>query len=660
MPGRKPTACCVFAAIACCALVQLPPAWVASMPKTIRVSKLSRRCKIFRTANWSGNRAGLPVLVILFLICVPLAPTHAESWRYSGVDRVVALSDIHGAYDALVVTLREAGVLDDSLSWSGGETHLVITGDLVDRGADSRRVMDLVMRLESEAPRAGGRVHLTLGNHEVMNIIGDLRYVADAEFAAFAEDESAQEREKWYRQFRHRYPADANEENVRSAFDEKAPPGYFGHRAAFGPDGKYGKWLLGKPLLIVIDDTGFVHGGLPPFVAEYGLAGVNETLMAELVNFLKARSALEDAGFLSPVDGFKELPSLLAEMIDSGQLDGTLLAAAKTAIDHRNSPLHTKTGPLWYRGSSVCSELVEGDELDAALAVIGARRIVIGHTTTVTRKVQQRMSGRVLEINTGILEPVYEGVGYALIIEDGVLAVVSEKGEKGLSPIMRPRRVGYESRTIDDDRLLSILRSGTVINAEANRGAWQVVQLAAGDEAVLASFTPLPRDTGFIPELAAYRLDRMLGLDMVPVTTLREIDGRRGTLQYMPANTISERDRLARAMSEVSTCSLEKQWGAMYLFDALIANSARTPLSMLYYPDDGQLALVSHENAFGRNKGWPRYLDNVRLTIGNEWRSGLLELSDRELRDNLADVLDRRQIAALIKRRDALIEASSR
>ena len=62
----------------------------------------------------------------------------AEDWQFSGVNRIVAVSDIHGAYDAVVETFNKAGVIDDELAWSGGDTHLVITGDLLDRGPDSR------------------------------------------------------------------------------------------------------------------------------------------------------------------------------------------------------------------------------------------------------------------------------------------------------------------------------------------------------------------------------------------------------------------------------------------------------------------------------------------------------------------------------------------
>ncbi len=98
----------------------------------------------------------------------------------------------------------------------------------------------------------------------------------------------------------------------------------------------------------------------------------------------------------------------------------------------------------------------------------------------------------------------------------------------------------------------------------------------------------------------------------------------------------------------------------MYVYDALIHNPARTPLSMLYNPDNWQLMLVNHENSFSTKKDRPAYLENVALALGDQWRTALLELDDERLRAELGDVLDKGRLKALAKRRDALIEGSNR
>ena len=79
---------------------------------------------------------------LLFLACALIGPPAAAAdYRWSGVKRVVAMSDPHGAFDSMVTTLKHAGIVDESGGWAGGSSHLVITGDLLDRGADSRRIM---------------------------------------------------------------------------------------------------------------------------------------------------------------------------------------------------------------------------------------------------------------------------------------------------------------------------------------------------------------------------------------------------------------------------------------------------------------------------------------------------------------------------------------
>jgi hypothetical protein len=297
------------------------------------------------------------------LLCVllPVSLAYAEKWHFPDVERIVAVGDIHGAYDGLIATLQGAGVIDDKLAWSGGKTHLVFTGDLLDRGAKSRDVMDLVMRLEKEALRDGGRVHLVLGNHEVMNLTGDLRYVANAEYIAFLDMEKRKERRRWYKRFKNGTPEDMDESTVLSQFNKKAPPGFFGHRRAFRHDGIYGKWLLEKPFIVVVNETAFVHGGLPAFVAEYGLEGPNVTLKQHLNEYVVTRDYLADNDVMSPIDRFKEIPKMFAGLANAGQIPDEYLDEVQTAIDLSESPLHWGAGPTWYRGTAMCNQLVEGD-----------------------------------------------------------------------------------------------------------------------------------------------------------------------------------------------------------------------------------------------------------------------------------------------------------
>lgn len=571
------------------------------------------------------------------------------------VSRVVAVGDVHGAYDALVTTLHNAGIVDDKLAWSGGAAHLVSTGDLLDRGADSRRVMDLLMRLEGEAQRAGGRVHLLLGNHEVMNLIGDLRYVADEEYAAYRDVEDAADRERWYLKFQEARQADSSEAAIRRAFDKRTPPGFFGHRSLLRPDGPYGEWLLSKPFVVVINDTAFVHGGLPPLVAERGLDGINETLKQDLRTFVEATAALQDMDILNPADPFHEYPHILEGLAALGQLTGEALTSGLALVEAGASPLFGPAGPTWYRGTASCSALIEGDALDRALESIGATRVVIGHTTTRTLQVQQRLDGRVVEIDTGMLSDVYKGSGHALVIENGVLSSIAEDGATADNVAAHPLRVGHDALGLNEPELLEILSDGQVSDAGAAGPSWRLVRVGQGGTSVHAVFRALPEQAGFIPELAAYRLDRLLGLGMIPPTVRRALDGQDGTLQFVPGLALSERERVATGRRVDPACGLDKQRAAMIVFDALVANGGRTPSTILFDPDSWQLMLVDHQGAFSPAAELPAYLEGVELQIGREWLDALRALSDEVLLRELADALDERRRLALAQRRDALI-----
>lgn len=113
-------------------------------------------------------------------------------------DAVVAIADVHGDFDDFVAILQRAGLTDKENHWAGGKTTFVQVGDLLDRGPNSRKVMDLMMALDQEAGQAGGRVVSLLGNHEMMNIMGDLRYVTPADFARYADTDSEERRKTAY------------------------------------------------------------------------------------------------------------------------------------------------------------------------------------------------------------------------------------------------------------------------------------------------------------------------------------------------------------------------------------------------------------------------------------------------------------------------------
>jgi hypothetical protein len=596
-------------------------------------------------------------IVCALLLAVPAVAADPEL-RFNDVHRVVVFPDVHGAYQELLSLLRETAVIDESLHWQGGGTHLVSLGDLLDRGPDSRKVLDLLMRLEREAREAGGAVHLILGNHEVMNIVGDLRYVSEAEYAAFAGPEDARLRDEAWQLVQAQEP-----EAVRAAFDAAFPAGYFAHRLAFSATGQYGAWLLGKPFLITINDTAFVHGGLPEMVARLGLEATNRTLHAELADYLQTWAVIEkELGLARPVP-FLERPDTVAGR-GAAQQSQTLLAMQQGEV-------FTTRGPTWYRGQALCYPLTEAANLDAALAKLGVSRVVAGHTVSPTGRALSRFDGRAILLDAGMLKSEYQGSPAAFVLENGRWAVAySDLPGQRLQPEILPREVGPRPRGLDDDALAQWLQQAEVVNVEElDTGITHPRRVSLRKDGVelRAVFKQLSTDFGitdrtrvlnesdrFEYELAAYKLDRLLGLNLVPVTVPRTIKGHRGILQFWIDDSINVRKKLEQKLKPAGWCELAPQYNLMNIFDFLIGNTDRTQENALF-TKDWMLVLIDHTRAFSLYQKKPALLYPGEIYVPPAFAARLKTLNREMLRNELGPYLHRRQIDALLKRRDLLL-----
>ena len=356
---------------------------------------------MFRTACPHRYRWTLGAVLLAFLLAGARTVPAAQSSAWPACDlrtteRIVAVGDVHGAYDRLVGILRAAGVVDARARWSGGRAILVQLGDVLDRGPDSRKALDLLRRLEREAARAGGRVYLLLGNHEVMRMLWDWRYVSAGELAAFRTLDSADLLERAYaivsadaarRALEEERPHD--EAAFRERFLKEIPPGYIEMRQAFDATCDYGKWLRERHAVIRINGILFVHGGINAATAALGCEGINEAVRRDVT-------------------------------------------AAEQVLARLSS---SQIGPLWYRGLAMEPDPAFAPEVTNILGVLGARAIVIGHTVTAGFRIATRFEGRVIQIDTGMLGGSFYpgGVGSALEIRGDTLTAIYENGRERLS-----------------------------------------------------------------------------------------------------------------------------------------------------------------------------------------------------------------------------------
>ena len=191
--------------------------YIENGQKQAKVFDRGEKVEVSRTWDDSGET--------LSLSGAPFVP---EPDILEGVPAFFAVSDIHGKYDTLIRLLEKNRIIDGARRWDWGDGHLVIVGDVFDRGDQMTEALWFIYGLEQEARQAGGRVHLLLGNHEMMVLQRDLRYVA-----------------KKYTNV----TARVLKINVADLY---------------GPDTELGRWLRSKHALIKLNDVLFVHGGISP------------------------------------------------------------------------------------------------------------------------------------------------------------------------------------------------------------------------------------------------------------------------------------------------------------------------------------------------------------------------------------------------------------
>lgn len=169
--------------------------------------------------------------------------------EFHGVDKILAISDVHGQLNLFFEFLLNHKVIDIQGNWIYGTGHLMIDGDIFDRGAHVTEILWLVYQLEVQAEQKGGKVHFILGNHEYMVLEKDLRYIHE-KYAKTAQ-------------------------LMDTSYDHLYSTATF-----------LGRWLRTKPVMVKINDILFVHGGASPKFTDYGLSPLiaNEYFLNNIID----------------------------------------------------------------------------------------------------------------------------------------------------------------------------------------------------------------------------------------------------------------------------------------------------------------------------------------------------------------------------------------
>ncbi|MEJ2086189.1 MAG: metallophosphoesterase [Acidobacteriota bacterium] len=612
-------------------------------------------------------------MIVLGLLSPFTPAADAKPWEWEGVDRVVVLGDVHGAFDKMVSLLRGTGMVDSELSWSGGNDHLVFVGDLVDRGPDDRKVLDLARRLQAEAPVAGGYVHILLGNHEVMNMVADLRYVSDGGYAAFAEDESKRDRSRALQRFRNTvFGPNASLTEARKVFEEEFPPGYFARLRAFWFDGEYGSWLLQMPAIIEINGIAFVHGGLTEEVASLGLEEINRAVHEDIRAWMQDARELYQIESLPP--SYKDVMRVAKTYDDKPEDSSKTATVARSVVRHHRSLPFSPGGPLWYRGNSLENERIERTRIQRSLSALDARALVIAHTPTGTGRITSRFDAQVFRVDVGMA---YGRKPLALVIEGDRFRVFDPATSEYIDPPAEvPEGEGW-SRILEqlpEAQLEAFMRETEASNcrllqkglrhAEVCELDGETMQLRIVFQDVDEQSGSVAEEPSNIPrsyrnEIASYHLDRILGLGMVPVTVAKTIDQRPGSAQLflesavdLPLIEIYEQFDLRDA--------LEDQISEARIFSALVAVQERNDAGKMILPQEGRIAIADNTKAFGTAVELdPQWFEASCGPLRADLAHALRSLSQESLQQLIGTYLSPAQIEALLGRRDSILRRCS-
>ena len=269
----------------------------------------------------------------------------------SPIGRVVAIGDIHADIDVARKAFRAAGATNAAGEWIGGSLTIVQMGDLIGRSDDERQVLDFIFDIQQRAAKAGGTVHALIGNHEVFGGRVDNQAIGPNPFPPWENVDGLRRDDPRLRQL---------------------PPHARARGAALMAGGPYARRIAAFPVVLKIRDSVFVHGGVVPRWAAYGIERINH----EVSQWLLGKGPEPDSSL--------------------GVDDGDRV--------------------MWTRQFSADVNAADCAALDESLKILGAGRMIVAHT--VHAAITSRCDGRVWAVDVG-MSRAYGGRVQVLELVDG-------------------------------------------------------------------------------------------------------------------------------------------------------------------------------------------------------------------------------------------------
>jgi hypothetical protein len=600
-------------------------------------------------SNAAIRRVLFFILAFAFLASPAAVAAEEIPWEWSGIERIVVVGDLHGEYENFIKILKGTNVVDENEHWAAGNAHLVQTGDIMDRGDEARKIFDLLIRLEKEAEAAGGMVHVLLGNHEELNLTGAVfSSNSDAltldQFRSFLPDSYRKQQEDSLRKkitkLRVQGRRISEKQSIDAFWESQRKNGSVQRLYLLNLNKEYGPWLHRLNVAIKINDVVFVHGGISEKYSKWGLQEINNRYRLELADVWRTYQNSEPQRVLV------------------------------------QSIIYRGDSPLWYRELANVPEADMQEEVDAILANLGARTMIIAHTPKIPRNIidMQRFGGRVWIVDTGISR-VYKGPPSALIIQNGNFSVWGVPMKTSMSmtvPILFfvalgpgnliwPQPGGEEISRME--ALEKVLREAKVEKTEkeilgGRTGPW-LITLNAGSVKQRAVFRyvdrprPHPTPDSYQYDIAAYVLTKHLGIELIPPVVEREIQGRKGTLQVFLENCIREKDRKRKKLEPPNPKAFSNALEEVKVLENLTHDECQDADHTYVHRDDWRVWRFDFSEAFAPIS---ELIPGCEITVcSRRFFQGLLKLDEVAVKSSLGRYLSSEEIGALLTRKDLII-----
>ena len=572
---------------------------------------------------------------------------HAEEME-AKPNLVYMFSDVQGRHEALKALLVNYQIIDEALNWQSANNDLVLMGNLIGDEGSAYETLRLVSTLQQNAMQSQSKLKIILGEKDIEFLLSEFdRYPDSSGVAAEANSEASPDIKS--------QEQTANQPQAESQTEAESQPQQ-DHLQLLN-------WLSGQDFVAQMNGHLFVNGGISSRTKKKALNDINQALKRSLNDYKSRWQALLETETSLKDVAFNERYSAVSSLPDSEE--------KKLFLKSKRSYLFSKFWPVQYTGNSFCHPLFERQNLDEILQSWTIKKIWSAKSEYKALGFEERFQGLMTFVDQDLESADSGQILGAMIEEDGSHTLL--QGVKTVTDVPKtiPARKYELPYGMTIDEIKRFLKTAKVVSKEQTKEGKTKplkIYLEKGDKRIKAIFKyvnasgrgnrkGVPR-TGdkFDYESAAYTLDGMLGIGLIPITVERVVNNKRGVVQLWIDGLVSAVPLNSGEEVYSGMCDAQQQENMINTFDYLIMNMDRNQTNITFTKKDWQIWFIDHTRSFSNDTKAPRFLKGVKIKPTGLFKEKLSQISREQLND-LSLWLSEKQLDAMWQRRNRLIES---